>query len=246
MTTALDEQTLREHCARLVAELPGQPALRRITFVGALECTIGGADMDSVRMTHGLDYLLRSDVVVDPLFEIDIVNLFHGRDFLAEDSTADLLFVSFVPNVEHRLFARLDPAVLEAQRAALAVGSGEARDPSFFWQARSRDHGAASWRDRATATGARLLLTMGGRKEINSQLFAGDDWASVIPTPPYECQQPYRSWPKEQLYQGIAWDVPYKWLGVLARPDYLRERPDPAVRPPRTLLARELARLAKP
>lgn len=241
----LDEATLRGRCERLVAELPPQTALRRIAFVGALRCEIGGADMDSVRMTHGLDYLLRSDVVIAPDFVVDIVNLFHGRDFLAETNEADLVFVSFVPNVEHRLFARLDPDLLEEQRRALATGAAEARDPTFFWQARSHQHAADAWRQRVASTGARLLLTVGGRKEINTQLFdAHQGYEALIPTPEYECQAPYRSWTREQLYQGVAWDVPYKWLGVVARGDYLRTRRTDEGRPPATMLAREMARRA--
>jgi hypothetical protein len=240
----LDEATLRDRCARLAAELPQQPALRRIAFVGALRCEIGSADMDSVRMTHGLDYLLRSDVVIAPDFAIDIVNLFHGRDFLAESDEADLVFVSFVPNVEHRLFTRLDPAVLERQRRALAEGDADARDPSFFWQARSQEHAAEAWRRRVVATGAHVVLTVGGRKEINSQLFeSGLDLETLVPTPPYQCQPPWRSWTREQLY-GVAWDIPYKWLGILASANFLRERRVLGRRTPATMLAVEMARRA--
>ena len=237
MRPKLDEATLRAHCAQLAAELPQQPAIRSIAFVGALRCAIGDDDMDSVRMTHGLDYLLRSDVVVHPEFTIDVINLYHGRDFLAEGGTADLLFVSFVPNVEHRLFARLDPSVLEAQRDALAAGR-DARDEAYFWQARSSQHDAETWRRRAAATGAQLVLTVGGRREINTQLLTSPEYETLIPTPLYECQPPYRSWTREQLYGGTAWDVPYKWLAVLARTP-LHPRPDPESRPPRTMLARE-------
>jgi hypothetical protein len=238
-TPDLDEATLRARCARVAGDLPAQPAIRRIAFVGALQCTIGARDMDSVRMTHALDYLLRSDVVVSPNFEIDVINLYHGRDFLAEETTTDLLFVSFVPNVEHRLFARLEPSVLEAQRDALATG-GAARDPSFFWQARSQQHSVELWRQRAVATGARLILTVGGRKEISTQVLATGSYQTLVPTPLYECQPPYRSWSREQLYEGVAWDVPYRWLGVLAHVEALRTRPDSASRPPRTMLSREM------
>jgi hypothetical protein len=244
MGSTLDEPALRERCARLAAEIPEQPALRRIIFVGALQCEIGARDMDSLRMTHGLDYLLRSDVAIDPRFEIDIVNLFHGRDFLAESAAADLVFVSFVPNVDHRLFTRLDPTLLEEQRSALESGHGEARTQSFFWHARSALHGADAWRERVASTGASLVLTVGGRKEIGTQVLAGGHYEAIVPTPPFECQPPFRAWPKEQLYEGVMWDVPYKWLGILARGDYLSARPDPRRRPPRTMLAAEMARLA--
>ena len=245
MKTTIDEASLRQRCARLAEELPGHPALRRISFVGAIRCEIGASDMDSVRMTHGLDYLLRSDVVVHPEFEIDIVNLFHGRDFLAESGTADLLFVSFVPNVEHRMFARIDPSVLEEQRRALDTRDAPALEPSFFWQARSQQHGEAAWRERAASTGARILLTVGGRKEIHTRLFATDlGYQTLVPTPAYECQPPHRSWTRQQLYDGVDWDVPYKWLGVLARSDYLHARAAAGTRPPRTMLARAMERPA--
>jgi hypothetical protein len=195
--------------------------------------------MDSVRMTHALDYLLRSDVVIDPGFEIDVVNLFHGRDFLAETTRADLVFVSFIPNVEHRLFTRVDDQVLAQQ---LEAPGRPARDATFFWHSRSSRHAAAAWHERVLSSDARLLLCFGGSKEVGTPLFEGLAYEVLIPSPAYPCQLPYRRWPKEQLYDGVAWDIPYKWLGVMAHRDYLLGRGAASGMAPATMLARELGR----
>lgn len=245
----LDEATIRRRCGALRGRFPEEPALRAIAFVGATRCVLGGRDMDSVRMTHALDYLLESEVVIHPDFEIDVVNLFHGRDFLAEETRADLVFVSFIPNVDHRLFTRIDDQVLAQQRQDPAA-PGPARDETFFWQSRSSRHAAAAWQTRVLQSGARLLLCFGGSKEVGTPLFEGLPYEVLIPSPGYPCQLPYRQWPKEQLYDGVDWDVPYKWLAVMAHREYLQrprgegKAPPGAQTSPETMLAREMARWA--
>ena len=240
----LDDKTLRRGCAELWERFPMAPAMRDIAYVGALRCVPGGNDADSIRMTRTLDYLLRSDVVISPDFEIDVINLFHGRDFLAEDKAADLVFVSFIPNVDHRLFPKLDDQVLQRQRGGSFAGKAQLKD-TFFWQTRSPRHTTEAWRQRVAQTGAKLLVCVGGKYEIGTPVFARTSYVPLIPTPEFGCQPPYRAWAVKELYGGTEWDVPFKWLGLLARRDYLKHRPDPKRSPPRTMLAAAMGRRSK-
>ena len=239
----LDELTLRRRCAELCETLPEIPRIKTIAHVGALDCMLGAKDVDSVRMARALDYLLRSGVVVDPEFEIDVINLYHGRDFLAEDSKADMVFVSFVPNVDHRLFPIIEAEVLASQKKELESGR-ESQERSFFWHGRSSRHRASEWYRRVCAADCRLLLTFGGEKEVKTQLFDQPPFVTVIPTPKHLCHASFFGLSRPELYQGIDWDIPYKWLGLLVREDVLATRPDPAAFEPRTMLASALAELA--
>ena len=232
----LDEATLRRACAGLQTRLPEAPALRDIAFVGALRCTLGARTLDSIRMARTLDYLLRSDVVICPDFEIDVINLFHGRDFLAEDTLADLVVTSFVPNFDHKLFPKVDERLLERQR------QGTWLRESFFWQTRSPRHTPEAWRTRVGQTRAKLLVCLGGKNEISTGVFAATSYIPVLPTPEFPWQPPYRGWTIEELYGGIDWDVPFKWFSVAAQAEYLEQRPNPKQSPPRTKLATAMIR----
>lgn len=241
-TPVLDDRLLRRRSAESVRRGDGGAGtlrpLRRLAFVGALRCELGAGDIDSLRMARTLDYLLRSGIAIDPEFEIDVVNLAHGRDFLAEETAADAVFVAFVPNVELRMFPRVEEEVVARQRRGAPLAA------SFFWQARSMRHSAAAWRSRVAATGCELLLCFAGRYEINTTVFEDTPLVPVIPTPPFPWQPPHRGWNVEQLY-GVDWDVPFRWFSLMAAPSYLRRWAAAGPPPTTTMLAAELTRLAE-
>jgi hypothetical protein len=193
--------------------------IRKISFVGALRFEPDGKDADSLRLMRALDYLRQSGVRVAADFEVDIVNLLHGRDFLAETTAADLVYISFVPNVDHRLFHKLSDEELSEQRRALASGE-PGRPSSFFWQSRSPLHGDSRWQQRIRTTGAPLVLCYGGKKEIGTSALESPPYRTVVPSPDYLFCSPYRGWSTPQLYSGIDWDIPYRWLGILAHDAY--------------------------
>lgn len=107
---------LRDACANRaanpIATTSGVAPLRRISAVGAV--TNAGGDLvmvvDAVRMAHSFDVLLSAGFQIDPAFELDIVNIMHGRDFWMEKSPVDLAILCLLH----------DPAVADSSVDVLA------------------------------------------------------------------------------------------------------------------------------
>ena len=87
---------LRATCAKYAADQMTTNVsiapLRRISAVGAV--TNAGGDLvmliDAVRLAHSFDVLHAAGFRIDPAFELDVVNIMHGRDFWMEKSPVDL------------------------------------------------------------------------------------------------------------------------------------------------------------
>lgn len=231
----LDEVQARALCANLCAANPEAPRLKKIASVGSYDATIGGPGVDSRRLTAVMTYLLQSGVMIDPDFEIDIINFRQKRDFLREDTKADLVFVSFILS-RHvtgiQVYDRSTPERAE-----------QSDDYRFLYgMTLSELHNLESWRTRIEQSGAKIIATYGGKDEIGTHNLRGDDNAhrikTLIQTPQHSMAfhatavggdkdiggfELETSTNLTFLYNGAANDLPMPWLGFSARADYLRQ-----------------------
>lgn len=231
----LDETQARALCAKLCAANPEAPRLKKIASVGAYDAVIGGPGVDSRRLTAVMTYLLQSGVMIDPDFEIDIINFRQNRDFLREDTRADLVFVSFI-------LSRHMTGVMMYDRKLNDVAE-KSEDYRFaYGVALSEFHNLHAWRERIEQSGAKIIATYGGKDEIGTHNLRGDDnkhrIKTLIETPQFSMAYHAHVIPNDKnvggfeletnkglafLYNGAANDLPMPWLGFAARADYLRQ-----------------------
>lgn len=231
----LDETQARALCAKLCAANPEAPRLKTIASVGAYDATIGGPGVDSRRLTAVLTYLLQSGVMIDPDFEIDIINFRQNRDFLREETKADLVFVSFILSRHVRGIQTYDRSVPEQ-----AEKSDDYR--FVYGMTLSELHNLEAWRARIEQSGAKIIATYGGKDEIGTHNLRGDDnkhrIKTLIETPNHSMAYHANVVGSDKdvggfeletnkdlafLYNGAANDLPMPWLGFAARTDYLRQ-----------------------
>lgn len=234
----------RRVCDLLCTAQPDLPRLRTIAAVGAYDADIGGKSVDSRRLTRIMSYLLRSGVLIDPDFSVDVVNFAQKRDFLHETDTADLLFVSFILH---------SPSNMTMKYGDWLHGIVEEEgERETFGLALSADHSLAAWRARTAATRAKMLVTYGGSDEIGTATLgageAGNALVPVIASPNariahYAVMGANGYWDMERavniraMYNDRAADVPMPWLGFAMERTYLQQM-QPAFAAQTTLLAR--------
>lgn len=207
------EHEFRERCRVLCARHPDFPRLHTIAAVGAYDAEIGGTQPDSNRLTNALNYILDSGFLIDPGFEIDVVNFREGRDFLREDKKADLVFVSYI--LKDRIYADIFDVAARKETDPLALCA------AVSW--RNTDGG---WCQRVKDAETKLIVTYGGNFEIGTEIFTYEDYKELIPTPDQECAGNYAGRPQEirKLYPMLKdIDLPIGWLGFAADPDYLKD-----------------------
>lgn len=229
-----DEKQARRDCGALCEAAPEQPRLKTIAAVGAYDAVIGGDRADSRRLTAIMSYLLRSGVLIDPDFSIDIVNLSDKRDFLSEDKKYDLVFVSFILHAYHRgTFVYSDRSLQKN------MSSDPRRLRNFYGLALSKNHNHGLWQDKMSSCAAKMIATYGGSDEIGTQTLCGPrNAATIIPlieTPDKRvCDYSGRRWNRYLepdlesgvdlgvLYNNAANDLPMPWLGFAAERAYLQ------------------------
>lgn len=247
----VSEAQARALCARHAARHPDLPRLKTVAFVGAYDGVIGGPARDSRRLTGIMAYMLRSGFVIDPDFEIDVVNFRDGRDFLKEDKAADVTIVSFIL-AEKRYRQTYDYGehlnrVFDQKRWSLS---------SVFGRALSAEHSEQRWQDRLRQAGTQVAITYGRPLEVNTATLCGGSslLKSLIPTPPLP-EEPYIKNPDpEHLDMESLIDIrahyndagaglpPTPWLGFAARGDYVKDMA--AAMNPGTMLGRAALKLA--
>lgn len=232
--SATGDADFRKVCDELCTAQPEQPRLKTIAAVGAYDATIGGKGVDSRRLTGVVTYLLQSGILIDPAFDIDVVNFREKRDFLIEDKSADLVFISLIL-AQHIFRAtyyyseRLNE--LAAQR----------RDYRYiFGTALSTENSATAWKKRIQGAGAKVVATFGGKDEIGTHTLAANindvSLLTLIKTPdahmalhvdkedgdPDDGGFELRTKTElSRLYNLAAYDLPMPWLGFAAAPAYL-------------------------
>lgn len=248
-----DEAQARRVCAEMCVRNPDLPRLKTIAVVGAYELDVGGKGVDSDRLTRIMEYLLCSGFMIDPDFELDRINFRDGRDFLAEDKQADMVFVAFIPARHmYRMTTTYSPQLHER-------AEGAENFHQFFGPALSPHHSYEGWQDRLKQAGTKLVVTYGGAGEIGTDnLVVANDVSGlrvVLPTPshnvgdyvgpPIRDDITYDIETKPDLryqYNDAANDLPLKWLGFAADPEYLRTMRDHLS--PHSDLARNVRKLA--
>ncbi|MFA7276589.1 MAG: hypothetical protein WC043_07295 [Pseudobdellovibrionaceae bacterium] len=210
----MNETIFRERCRRACAAHPTLPHLRTIAAVGAYDAEIGGRGRDSDRLTDALDYLLRSGFLIDPDFEIDIVNFREGRDFLFEDKQADLVFVSNIMSGRPSCL----PVFWKAQAGQLS------EDQLIITVSRRNE--PAFWAHRIEEAKTKFVVTFGGEIEVNAQTFCDDyglDFAVLIPSPEDECCSRFTAAAAiKPLYPTLPdIDLPQGWFGFAADKGFL-------------------------
>lgn len=230
----LDEAQARALCARLCAANPEAPRLKKIASVGAYDAVIGGPGVDSRRLTAVMTYLLQSGVMIDPDFEIDVINFRQKRDFLREKTEADLVFVSFI-------LSRHMNGVLTYDGRLNDVAE-KSDDYRFAYGVALSDlHDLESWRARINQSGAKIIATYGGKDEIGTHNLRNDYNGHIIKTlihtPQHSMAHHAHVVESDKnvggfelatrtdlttLYNNAVYDLPMPWLGFSARADYLR------------------------
>ena len=225
----------RESCRIKCALSPNMPRLKTIAAVGVYCAEIGGSDVDSQRLTAALTYCLRSGILIDPDFEIDIVNFRDRRNFLTETSSIDLVFISNILN--KRLKGTFD---ITAETNMPEGTSFRA----FYGFGLSKGHGMSDWVKRIEQSGAKLVVTFGGCLEIGTHDLSGFNGAQQVPlietpetsfglyneiiTPKKDQLGGYQFEPLGSLKEiygerAEAYDLPMPWLGISASPDYIEQ-----------------------
>ncbi|MCM2344382.1 MAG: hypothetical protein NDJ24_07460 [Alphaproteobacteria bacterium] len=248
-----DENTARRICERLCAQAPEQSRLKTIAAVGAYDAEIGGPRVDSRRLTGIMSYLLRSRLLIDPDFSIDVVNLAHRRNFLEEDKKYDLVFISFILREQLRgTFACATDHKINEPFSSYAHFRGH------YGVALGPQHNETVWQKRVVASDPRLVVTYGGQAEIGTHVLCAGDQSTrltpVIATPAFKIGHfPTKKWNRhgepdldskaslELLYNHTANDLPMPWLGFAATPDYLQA--SAAGASPQTVLGRQVRAL---
>lgn len=225
-----NEAQARRLCDKICKAYPGQPRLKTIAAVGAYDAEIGGKTADSKRLTGVMTYLLQSGCLIDPDFDIDVVNFRQKRDFLNEDKQADLVFISFIL-ARHVRGSRL----YDETRMNDLVEEADWR--SYYGLTLSPQHQAEAWQRRIESCAAKMVVTYGGSDEIGTQTLCVDGnrdaLLPVIPTPPLRVRGfigDKKSWDSgfgegadlKLLYNNTANDLPMPWLGFAAAADYLK------------------------
>ena len=211
----INEESFRARCAEACARYPDLPRLKTIAAVGAYDAEIGGDGKDSMRLTNVMDYALRSGFLIDPDFEIDIVNFREGRDFLFEDKPVDLVFVSYIIAGSYSFLPEF------------RKGQALITDQVSLCDIISRRNDKIEWAHHIDDIGAKLIATYGGHLEVNAQTFGGEyelDYDVLIPSPDEECMGLYVARQDMQaLYPTLPKiDIPQCWLGFSARHDFLQ------------------------
>lgn len=210
------EMNFRQRCGELCRQFRGVSSLKKISFVGAYDAVIGGHQKDSYRLTKILEYLLKSGVLIDPEFEIDVVNFREGRDFLNETSQVDLVIVSYIIAGRHYYDRLFSPH---------KVGSYSNLDLIDLVSSKNVED---CWLERIEEAKAKFIVTYGGNVEVRAQIFSDDygiNFTVLVPSPDEECAG--SSVPLDkiiELYPDIKnIDLPIGWLGFSAEKDYLRQ-----------------------
>ncbi len=231
----VDEMQARRLCERLCADNPDLPRLRNIASVGSYDGVVGGPGVDSRRLTGVMSYLLQSGFMIDPDFNIDVINFRQKRDFLIEETKADLVFVSFI------LARRVRGTLVYGQ--TMNEHAEKAHDYRMVYGlALSDQHDLTKWKNRIEGSGAKIVATYGGQDEIGTHNLRDEPHTpqrlqTLIKTPQYsmghyasvvEGDKNVGGFELETksnlsfLYNNAANDLPMPWLGFTARPDYLR------------------------
>jgi hypothetical protein len=237
-TEDINEENFRARCAVACARHPDLPHLKSIAAVGAYDAEIGGDGKDSIRLTNALDYALRSGFLIDPDFEIDIINFRDGRDFLFEDKPADLVFVAYILSGSYPFLPKFwkgEPRVTDKVSLSDMIS-------------RRNDH--VEWAHHIDEIGAKLIVTYGGNIEVNAQTFRrqyGLDYDVLIPSPDEECMDRYVARKDMQPFYPTLpkIDIPQCWLGFSARHDFLQAT-QPSLHKGTTLGAQALKQLSAP
>jgi hypothetical protein len=226
----------RRVCDELCNANPEQPRMKTIAAVGAYDGRIGGAGVDSQRLTGVVSYLLQSGVMIDPDFEVDVVNFREKRDFLSEDKQADLVFVSLI------LAQHIFRATYNYHERLHEIAKERSDYRYVFGTAISPENSALAWNKRMVAAGAKIVATYGGPHEIGTHNLCGVDneraFRTLIATPEHSMWQHVDKTDGDKdiggftlntkvglsfLYNDAANDLPMPWLGFAAAPGYLKE-----------------------
>jgi hypothetical protein len=131
----IDDSYLRtrfkDYCI-LAGESSAKPKpLKRILMVGAIMIGRALEQTDQIWLGAALLAAEKKGIIVDPDFEVEVVNLDHGEDFLDGDYQADLVISCWVPRPQKGHF---NEGGLPVLRGYFGV-SPKAREKSIWHQA---------------------------------------------------------------------------------------------------------------
>lgn len=215
-TISMAELNLRAACRRACEKHPNLPRIRTIASVGAFDNRLGHSTRDASRLTHSLEYLLKSGFLVDPEFSVDAVNFMDNRDFIREDTQADLIFVSYIIRHSTERTAVFRRAAEGAPRPAI-------KDLTCML---SRYHDEHRWTERARRAGAKMIVAYGGSIEIGAEYFCEPTYSAepfqlLIASPQEECSGSFQIDEMKRIYGTRLIDLPVAGLSFSADQQYL-------------------------
>lgn len=212
------EISLRAARRAACQRFPDLPRIKTIASVGSLDHRIGYHSRDSSRLTHSLEYLLRSGFLIDPDFTVDAVNFKDNRDFLLEDHKADLIFVSYIIRNKSR----------HTQTFRVAAEGAVPPEAKDLICTLSHHHYEWEWTERARRAEAKLIVTYGGMIEIGAEYFCDPSLSEkpfqlLIPSPKEECLGSFQIYEMKKIYGVRNIDLPVAGLAFCADQQYLHQ-----------------------
>jgi hypothetical protein len=146
---------------------PACAILKNILMVGAVteksESSLIEEDLaqdDVMNLWGALRSLQDQGVLIHPEFQVQVVNLEYGDDFLKGDYKADLIVTSWVFDGGYD--------TKTAIKAARAAGTSD-----FFYASSSEHSKPSVWHDAALRSGAKVICCVGGSGEVTAKHFLG-------------------------------------------------------------------------
>ena len=250
----MTENDFRKACEKACARYPALPRLQSVAAVGAYAGEFGGADVDSDRLTKGLIYIAQSGFLISPDFKVDVVNFLYERNFLKEDASYDMAFISYI--IEQKPYPRqfAGMSCYDRNMPKIREQLSKAANPSDFLDrslggVMCPTHSPDNWRKRALMAGAKIIYTHGGKGEIGTHTFR-PDFEVLIASPAlnknwvgdYERHLDVEDRTVREVH-GLALDIPLAWSGFSARKDYIQDI-FPALGDKKTSLAMTVRELA--
>ena len=189
---SMQQTGLRRICEAHM-ELVGtdENALKHVSLVGARfrsQNVLSGMDRDILYASF--QHLLEAGIVINPDFEIDVVNFEYGRDFLAEDTPTDLVLGCYIFDTRPSTLKAEEMSYVRHFNASMAYQRGEAEAPVgclYFDNETSTIRSPHSfrdtaWYDRISAADAKVVVN-NSPVALSTDRFTGEGYKTITYSP---------------------------------------------------------------
>ncbi|PCH99073.1 MAG: hypothetical protein COB76_06505 [Alphaproteobacteria bacterium] len=205
-----------------IANNNNDETIRSIAVVGAFKGFENDPECNDYKFVMpSLDYLRRSGFDISDTPDFDAINFEDQRNFLSEDKEYDAVMIAYIRN--GRMLGHLRGADLPSEYEEGA----HVQSRGTLSTTLDENHTPERYQERLAHSKAKLLLCNGGPYEvilpwINDQSF------QTLASPKMSDELMYMHYRAHdasnmERVQGEKIDLPFQWLGIAARPDYLIE-----------------------